>query len=63
MKNPFDIFRPNPHYVFGLRRKKFYDIKKERGEIFTLNGKKYICDGFLPQNNPLGDGIYATEIS
>lgn len=61
----FDILRkevPMEPYSFGVRRKRLFDIKKEVGETFSLNGKTYICDGFLPKGNPDGEGIFATEI-
>jgi hypothetical protein len=49
-------------YQFGLKRKKIFDIKKERGDVFEYQGKKYICDGFLPSDDPKMQGIFATEI-
>lgn len=49
-------------YQFGPKRKKIYDLKKERGEIFTHNGKTYVCDGFLPEDSKDGPGIFASEI-
>ena len=49
-------------YSFGLKRRRIFDISKERGEVFTHIGKIYKCDGFLPGGNPKWQGIFATEI-
>ena len=47
-------------YQFGARRKKIYDLKKERGEVFEHNGKTYVCDGFLPSAVAGASGMIAT---
>lgn len=49
-------------YQFGPKRKKIFDIKKERGEVFEYRGKKYVCDGFMPSDDEKMQGIFATEL-